>query len=136
MVDEVLIEQWRVEMERAKFIEHKGVQILFIDFSSCPIEEAHDVIKAARSMIRGNPEKSVLTLTYTDKGKYDSELITSLKELTKGNKPYVKAAAVVGIKGLQKIVLDAVTFFSNREFATFDDLEEAKEYLTAFGNHK
>jgi len=116
-------------MERAKFIDHKGIKIFFIDFSNCPIEEALDVIKAARPQIRGNPEKSVLTMTYTDGGKFDSKLISSLKEFTKGNEPYVKAAAVVGIKGLQKIVLDSISFFSDREFATFDDMDEAKEYL-------
>ena len=116
-------------MERARFIEHKGVQIFFIDFSNCPIEEAHEVIKASLPQIRGNPEKTVLTMTYTDGGRFDSEIISSLKEFTRGNEPYVKAAAVVGVTGLQKVVLDAVSFFSKREFATFDDMEKAKEYL-------
>ena len=120
-------------MERARFIDYKGVRIFFIDFSNCPIAEAHDVIKAALPQIRGNPEKSVLTLTYTDGGKFDSEIISSLKKFTQGNEPYVKAAAVVGIKGLQKIVLDSVSYFSDREFATFDDMEKAKEYLVTHG---
>ena len=48
----------------------------------------------------------------------------------------MKAAAVVGIKGLQKIVLDSVSFFSDREFATFDNMDEAKEYLIAFDDQK
>ena len=118
-------------MERAKYITYEDVEIFFIDFSSCPIEEALKVIQAAEPQIRSKPEKSVLTLTYTDGGKFDSRVIGSLKEFTKGNEPYVKAAAVVGIKGLQKIVLDAVSLFSNREFATFDDMDAAKEYLAS-----
>ena len=116
-------------MERAKFIKHKDVSIVFIDFSNCSLEESHAVIKSALPMIRDKPEKTVLTLTYTEGGKFDSDLIQALKEFTKGNEPYVKAAAVVGIKGLQKVILDAVSLFSNREFATFDDIEKAKEYL-------
>ena len=116
-------------MDRARLIEHKGVKIVFLDFSNCPIEEAQGVIAAATPLIRGGAEKSVLTMTYTEGGKFDSDIISSLKEFTKGNEPYVKAAAVVGITGLQKIVLDAVSFFSNREFATFDNMEKAKEYL-------
>ena len=116
-------------MDRARIIEHKGIRIVYIDFSNCPTTEALDVITAARPLIRNKPDKSVFTITYTDGGKFDSNLISSLKEFTKGNEPYVKAAAVVGITGLQKIVLNAVSFFSNREFATFDDMEEAKEYL-------
>ena len=122
----------RVFMDRARFIDYKGTRIFFIDFSNCPIEEAQGVILAAKPLIRGESEKSVLTLTYTDGGKFDSDIISSLKEFTKGNEPYVKAAAVVGITGLQKIVLDAVSFFSNREFATFDDMEKAKEYLITY----
>ena len=118
-------------MDRTRLIEYKDIKIVFLDFSHCPIEEAQDVIMAATPLIRNEPEKSVFTMTYTDGGKFDSDIISALKEFTKGNEPYVKAAAVVGISGLQKIVLDAVSFFSNREFATFDDMEEAKEYLAA-----
>lgn len=116
-------------MDRAQFIEYKGVRILQIDFSKCSIEEIHKVIASAKPLIRSQPEKSVLTLTYTDGGKFDSEVIGSLKEFTKGNEPYVKAAAVVGIKGLQRVVLDAITLFSKREFGAFDDMEKAKDYL-------
>ena len=111
----------------------QGHQDFFIDFSNCPIGEALDVIKVAQPQIRGNPEKTVLTMTYTDGGKFDSELISSLKEFTNGNEPYVKAAAVVGIKGLQKIVLDSVSYFSDREFTTSDNMDEAKEYLFSHG---
>ena len=116
-------------MDRARIIEHKGMEIVFLDFSNCPLEEAMGVITSGKPLIRNRPEKSVFTLTYTEGGKFDSEIISALKEFTKGNEPYVKAAAVVGITGLQKIVLDTVSFFSKREFATFDDLEEAKDYL-------
>lgn len=123
-------------MNRAKLIDHKGFRIVYIDFSNCPIEEAHGVVAAAKPLIRSQPEKSVLTLTYTDGGKFDSEIIGTLKEFTKGNEPYVKAAAVVGITGLQKIVLDAITFFSKREFATFDNMEKAKDYLIGFADQQ
>lgn len=116
-------------MERARYIDYEGIQICYLDFSGCNIEEGHQVIEAAKPLIRSKPEKTVLTLTYTDGGKFDSEIIGSLKEFTQANEPYVKAAAVVGIKGLQKIVLDAVSIFSKREFANFDNLEDAKKYL-------
>ena len=116
-------------MERAKFIDHKGVPILYMDVSDCTVEEAHEVIRIAAPMIRSKPEKTVLTLTYTEGSRFDIGVTQALKEFTKGNEPYVKAAAVVGVKGLQKVILDAVSLFSSREFAAFDDIEEAKEYL-------
>ncbi|MGD8352845.1 MAG: hypothetical protein PVJ01_01665 [Pseudomonadota bacterium] len=119
-------------MDRARFIEHNGVRIVYLDFSDCTTEEAKEVIDEAKPLIRKEPLKSVLTLTYTDGGRFDGEVISALKEFTKGNEPYVKAAAVVGITGLQKIVLDAVSFFSSRGFATFDEAEKAKDYLITF----
>jgi hypothetical protein len=136
MAYEVSFQAGGMSMSRAGVINHKGKEIVFLDFSDCPVEEAESVINAAKPIIREKPEKTVLTLTYTDGGKFDSDIISSLKEFTRGNEPYVKAAAVVGITGLQKIVLDAVSFFSRREFATFDDMEEAKDYLIGFADQK
>jgi len=118
-------------VERARFESHRGTEIFFIDFSGCSAAEVQEVIRSAEPLIHSRPESSVLTLTYTDGGRFDGKVVNSLKEFTRGNEPYVKAAAVVGIRGLQKIVLDAVSFFSKREFATFDDIEEAKSYLAA-----
>lgn len=120
-------------MDRARFIDHNGVRIFYIDFSGLAIEEGRKVMEASTPLIRSEPEGTVLTLTFTDGGKFDSDLIGDLKEFTKGNVPYVKAAAVVGISGLQKIVLDAVSLFSSREFSTFDSIDEAKEYLAGYG---
>jgi hypothetical protein len=116
-------------MERSRFIDHKGVQICLLDFSGAAIEEVLSTIESGARLIRSQPGKTVLSLTFTDGAKFDTAVIKGMKDLTKGNEPYVRAAAVVGVKGLQKIVLDAASLFSNREFATFDDLESAKEYL-------
>jgi hypothetical protein len=93
------------------------------------IEEVLKTIEEGTSIIRSQPEKSLLTLTNTKGAKFDSNVIKAMKEFSKGNEHYVRAAAIFGIAGLQKIVLDAVSLFSKREFATFDDMEKAKEYL-------
>jgi hypothetical protein len=41
----------------------------------------------------------------------------------------VKAAAVVGITGLKKIIFGAVMAFSKRNLASFDNVEQAKRWL-------
>lgn len=116
-------------MARVKFIQHRGIEIFSIDFSGGTTADVRDIIREAAPMIRSRPPKSVLTLTYTPGGKFDRDVISELKEFTRGNEPYVKAAAIVGVQGMQRIVLDTVAMFSRREFATFDDLEAAKSYL-------
>jgi len=46
------------------------------------------------------------------------------------NKPYVVAAAVVGVTGLKQIIYNAVMKFSGRKLTAFDSLAEAKDWLT------
>ena len=80
--------------------------------------------------VRQRPEGSVLTLmTMVEKGKFDPALVDKSKQLTKGNSPYVKRAAVVGIAGRDKVVITAISIFSKRDLKLFDDKDEAIAYL-------
>jgi len=63
---------------------------------------------------------------------YDLEVIEKLKESAGGNKPYVRASAVVGLDGLQKVVYNAVTLFSKRTLPVFDDIEKAKDLTQTY----
>jgi hypothetical protein len=115
------------------FIEYKNHRILQLDFSYCQPEEVLALIREGAETIRTQPEKSLLTLTKTEGSKFDSEVVKAMKEFTKENEPYVRAAAIVGLKGLQKIVLEAVRLFTKREFGVFEDEDRAKEYLVGKG---
>jgi len=116
-------------MERVKFIIHKWRQILLLDGSHCSLEEAIKGIDEAEKVIRSQPESSLLILTDVTGARYDLEVIEKLKEFTNGNKPYVRASAVIGLDTLQKVVYNAVTLFSKRTFPVFDDIEKAKDWL-------
>jgi dihydroxyacetone kinase DhaKLM complex PTS-EIIA-like component DhaM len=116
-------------MDRVYFIEHKGKRILFLDFSDCYIEEALKVVDEAKQMIRGQPSNSLLTLTDVTGARFNTELTNAMKELASHNKPFVKAAAIVGITGMKKIIYDAVMRFSKRKISTFDDIGSAKDWL-------
>lgn len=118
-------------MERARFIEHKGKKIFVLDCSNCKINQIHEIIDECALVVRTQPLKSVLTMTLAGGGKFDQETITRLKDLTTGNEPYVRKAAIVGITGLYKVVVLAVAAFSRREFHLFDTEEEAANYLVA-----
>jgi hypothetical protein len=41
----------------------------------------------------------------------------------------VRKAAVVGVEGLYKVVMSAVSIFSKRDFKLFDNKEDAIHYL-------
>jgi hypothetical protein len=123
----------RVEavMARVEFIKHNGKELLFLDFSNCKPGDVFLVIDEAKKTIRSCPENSVLTLTDVTNMRFDDRVTQQMKEFTTHNKPYVRAAAVVGVEGVKKIILNAVMLFSKRKFHTFDSIDSAKAWLAA-----
>lgn len=116
-------------MQRAHFVEHRGKQIFLMDCRDASLEEMEAVIAECIKQIRVLPEKSALTLTIAGGTTFSGETISKLKELARDNAPYVKAAAIVGVTGLYKIVFNAVSMFSKRKFNLFDTIDDAKDFL-------
>ena len=115
--------------ERIKFIEHKGKRILFIDMSELLEDYVISVIENAEKIIRMQPEKSVLTLTDVTHARYNSKVVSRMQEYVKGNKPYVKAAAIIGINPIKRIIFNKIMEFSQRELFAFEDKEKAMDWL-------
>ena len=118
-------------MERVRFIQHKGKEILLLDFSECKPEESYQVIEKAKALISTRPQQSLLTLTDVTNIRFDNILAERMKEFTAHNKPFVKAAAVVGVTGLKKILFEAVMIFSKRKLHAFETHDQAKEWLVS-----
>ncbi len=116
-------------MERVAFVHHKGAEILFLDFSRCKTDEVFPIIAKATTVIASRPPQSLLTLTDVTDMRFDDSVSQRMKEFTAHNKPYVRAAAVVGVTGIKRIIFEAILLFSRRKLHTFDSLELAKEWL-------
>jgi hypothetical protein len=119
-------------MERVKFVEHKGKKILYIDMKNCLENETLAVIEESKQIIRAQPEKSVLTLTDVTHTRYNAAVVASFQEYTKGNKTYVKAAAILGINAIKKIIFNKILEFSERDIKAFEDINKAKDWLSGF----
>ena len=117
---------------RTRFIEHRGCAILLYDFAGVD-DVAHGlrIVEAARPKIRGQPPKSVRTLVTVKDSKFDTRIAKAVQELARHNKPFVLASAIVGLSGLQRVILTAVMRATGRTFATFDTVEQAKDWLVA-----
>jgi len=116
-------------MERSRFIHHKGRELYVLDCSDCKPEEIAAIIDECARQVQVRPEKSVRTLTIAGGGKFDNNVLQKLKDLTQNNGPYVDRAAVVGITGLYKVVMNTIKMFSKREFHLFDSVDDAKDFL-------
>ena len=110
-------------MKKVYFTEYKGKKFLYIDMSKCSAEEMLAVIANAEKIIRNQPEKSVFSLTDVTDAWFCPEVNEAMMEFLSGNKPYVVAAAVVGVTGspIMKIL--------GRKLVLFDTIEQAKEWL-------
>lgn len=118
-------------MERTRFIEHRGQEILLLDFSQMRDHAAIlREIASARQFIGHLPAgKKVRTLTDVTGSMYNAEVLNALKELAAHNTPWVEAAAVVTISGLHRVGILAVATFSRRKLQAFTAREDAKDWL-------
>lgn len=119
-------------MDKIRFIEHKGKKILHIDMSNCLEDEAIAIIEGSKKIIRSQPPKSLLTLTDVTHTRYNAAVVAAFQEYAKGNKPHVKAAAILGINSIKKIIFNRIMEFSEREIIAFENPEKAKDWLAGF----
>jgi hypothetical protein len=118
-------------MQRTRFIEHKGKRLLLLDLSGITSEaEMLEEARLAREFIAKHPaDGSLLTLTHTTGSSYSRGVVDALRDLTKHNRDYVKAGAVVTDAQLHRVVISTLALVVKRNLKAFEDLEAAKEWL-------
>ena len=114
---------------RARFHDYKGKRIYITDGSSLGVDEIFQIVDQCARDIRSQPPGSVLAIVNAAGARLDRRVMEKMRWLADGNKPYVKAAAVVGLSSVHKFILNTVAIVTRREFHAFDTLEEAKEFL-------
>lgn len=115
---------------RVYWIEHRGARILYHDFTNVQdVDEAVAGIRAAAAPMRASPPGSVLALTNVSGSRFNKRVLDALLELTKGNKPYVKASAIVGLSVLSRAAYLMIGRLTGREIHAVGTVEEAKEWL-------
>jgi len=115
---------------RTTFTTHKGVRICVLDFSNIGSEtEALRAIDDARAIIGKERQASVYTLTDVTGSRVTGTLRNALHALTKANKPYVVAGAVVGVTAIQAVILRGIVQVTGRRLVAKDTRAEAMEWL-------
>jgi hypothetical protein len=117
-------------MSKAQQLVHNGKTIFHMDFSNLkdPVEIKNLINESVRH-IRNQPPASVLTLTNIEGMHFNNEIKDLFNDFIKGNKPYVKAGAVLGVAGLQQIIYNSLMKVTGRDIKAFSKSEEAKNWL-------
>jgi hypothetical protein len=111
---------------------YKNKSIFCLDLSGLKLPDKSKFVKLveeAKEKIETHPPKSLLVITKVNNTGFDTEIASTIAEYASHNTPYVKASAIVGIAGLQKIILTAIKTITKRDFYLADTMEEAQEWL-------
>jgi hypothetical protein len=113
-------------------VEHRGQRILLIDFTGMTDPAVVlEAVAEVRALVAAQPPASLLTLTDVTGSTFEPATVDAVKQLARDDQPYVRAAAVVGVTGLARIVMSVVTLYTGRTFGTFDTVDEAKDWLVS-----
>ncbi|MDI6740528.1 MAG: hypothetical protein QME74_09220 [Candidatus Edwardsbacteria bacterium] len=115
--------------DRNTFITHRGREILFVDFSNLGPAEFVKAVDEGRQFLLGLNRGNLLLLYDVTHSKAGPETVDVLKEGAKATRPFVRKRAVVGVVGVQRILLNAIKAFSHEDIKQFDNLEQAKDWL-------
>ncbi len=119
----------------AKFIEFKGQQIYYVDYSNIKTsEEFLAVIKstnAFREKLKHDGVKDLLMLVNISGSFVYGDVLSEIKKAALLTKELIAKEAIVGITGSKKILLKVLQSFAKMDFKIFDTEEEALEWLVS-----
>jgi len=115
--------------DRIHFIEHKGSQILLLDFSHATAPQMQLLLEHVRITVAQHARESVVTLADYTGATVDHAVATKIKEVLTFDRPFVKKTAWVGTENIPRVFLENFHNFSQREIVTFKTREEAMDWL-------
>lgn len=117
-------------MARIQFVDYRGKRVLSADYSNLRPEEVMKAIEEAKDVLKKEPAGSVLTLTNVENTFFNTDLLNHFNSFMSNEcNTYIKAGAVIGIKGIQKIAYDTIMKFSKTKMPTFEDKQKALDWL-------
>ena len=102
----------RCIMSHFQWIQHKGKRIIYAEMAGKSTEEMLDEILRVKG------------------GKISIEINQAFKNLPKDVAPYMKMIAIIGLEGLQTIMLNGILMFTRtKKVAVKNSKEEALDFL-------
>lgn len=120
-------------MERGKFINHKGKEIYFIDYTNLKVEEeflaAIRSTNSFREKVKQSGKRDLLMLVDFTNSYVYGNAFSEIKRSGKLTQDITKKTAVVGITGAKRALLDIINTVTSLKVKPFDDIEQAKNWL-------
>jgi hypothetical protein len=115
---------------RGHFVEYRGVRMLLVDGSELRTAEDIDALAGhVGPLITAEPKASVRILLNVTGLRFDRKSIVGIKRIFVDSQPWIRASCLVGVAGLQRVLLQILNQVAKRERPLFDTVEQAKEWL-------
>jgi hypothetical protein len=112
-----------------EWIEHKGKKILFVDFKGCRNDDDRmQIFNKYLEEIKKVSSKVLLFFDFTDNFVSES-LLKKANESSEWTKKNIDKAAILGITGVKKVLLNSFKIFTKIDLTTVNTREEALEHL-------
>ena len=115
--------------DRIYFVEHKGKQILLLDFSHATAQQMLVLLEHVRITVAQHGRESLVTLADYTGAEIDRTVATKIKEVLTLDRPFVKKTAWLGSESIPHAVMENFQSFSRRAIAIFKTREEALDWL-------
>ena len=116
-------------MDTMKTIEHKGRNIVLLDFVNADTAAVLRKIEEYKEIIAWQNVRSLLVLTDVTRCEINKKTVQAFKDFTAHNRPYVTASATIGLSGSARIFVNIINQFSKRDIRHFSDPNSAKDWL-------
>jgi hypothetical protein len=120
---------------KSRWINHQGVEIFYVDFSSLWMDR--DLLKAELEevslTVRRNPKATVLGLVDIRGTVLSMAMTVIIKGYARRMGQHIRKAAVIvnQVTVSKRNVLSAIARVGGREVVLFENVEEAKDWLVA-----
>jgi len=114
-----------------EWIDHKGKRILYIKYQGLTPEQMIEQVRSAAKTIVASKSKEVLSLSDVSECFIDKQFLEVAKEQGAISLSFTKKAAVVGVTGVKKILLNSVNLVAKKPRKAFDNVKDAKDWLVA-----
>lgn len=116
-------------MSFAKVIEYKSVKIVYTNIVDTAGSEAIPTFDKVQKLVAEFPDQSVLSCVNATNARFNTELLSKIKETVKKNNPKAKATVVCGLSKLSSLILNSIIAATGRQMKLFDTEEEGFEWL-------
>ena len=116
---------------KSRWIEHRGKRVFLADWAGFgyDVDALEAEVEEMNALTFAQPRNSMLVVIDFRGTAGCTGAMSLFKMNAVETKACTRRAAVVGVTGYRRPLLDAVSLFSGRAFGSFSDLDKAKDWV-------